>query len=218
MTEARTAPDATLYRLSLYHCYLGELLRVGAPDRITSRQLAEELNIKEETVRRDISFVGEIGRPGAGYDPVVMYSEFTKFLGLSEEYPIAEIGTAKMLEALQVVFPPDHYGVRPVALFSELPEDAGLELGGLTLQHLTDIARIDASLGISVALVACSPGWVQITLDLLAAANVTGVLLLTPIIRLRRPEGMNITQLRMPCDLKSLACRCQVPLGTVGTM
>jgi hypothetical protein len=43
-------------------------------------------------------------------------------------------------------------------------------------------------------------------------------LLLTPIIRIRRPEGMNVTQLRMPCDLKSLACRCRVPVGTVGTM
>jgi len=57
---------------------------------------------------------------------------------------------------------------------------------------------------------------VQITLDLLAGAGVSGVLLLTPIIRLRKPEGMNVTQLRMPCDLKSLACRCQIPAGTVG--
>ena len=218
MPDGRNAPDATLYRLSLYHCYLGELIRVGAPERITSRHLAEELNVKEETVRRDISFVGDIGRPGAGYEPVVLYSEFTKFLGLSEEYPIAKIGTAKMIEALQIVFPADRYGVKPVAYFSELPEDAGTEVGGITVQHLTDIPRLDPELGVSVALIACSPGWVQISLDLLASAGVTGALLLTPVIRVRKPEGMNMTQLRMPCDLKSLACRCQVPLGTVGSM
>ncbi|MHB1340764.1 MAG: winged-helix domain-containing protein [Coriobacteriia bacterium] len=218
MTDGRNAPDATLYRLSLYHCYLGELLRVGAPDRITSRQLADELNIKEETVRRDISFVGDIGRPGAGYEPDILYREFTDFLGLSEEYPIAMIGTARMLDALQVVFPSERYGVRPVALFSELPEDAGEVVGGLSVQHLTEVTRLDPDLGVSVALVACSPGWVQITLDLLMSAGVTGVLLLTPIIRVRKPEGMTVTQLRMPCDIKSLACRCQVPAGTVGTI
>jgi redox-sensing transcriptional repressor len=218
MSDPRTAPDATLYRLSLYHCYLGELIRVGAPERITSRQLAEELNIKEETVRRDISFVGDIGRPGAGYDPIVLYSEFTKFLGLSEEYPIIKVGTTKMLEALQVVFPAERYGIKPVAYYSELPEDSGTEVGGVEVKHLTDIPRLDAGLGVSVALVTCSPGWVQITLDLLSGAGVNGVLLLTPIIRVRRPEGMNVTQLRMPCDLKSLACRCRVPVGTVGTM
>lgn len=218
MSDGRHAPDATLYRLSLYHCYLGELLRVGAPDRITSRQLADELNIKEETVRRDISFVGDIGRPGAGYEPAVLYREFTDFLGLSEEYPIAMIGTARMLDALQIVFPSERYGVKPVALYSELPEDAGEVVAGLTVQHLTDVTRLDPDLRVSVALVACSPGWVQITLDLLMSAGVTGVLLLTPIIRVRKPEGMTVTQLRMPCDIKSLACRCQVPAGTVGTL
>ncbi|MDZ4167519.1 MAG: winged-helix domain-containing protein [Coriobacteriia bacterium] len=218
MPDGRNAPDATLYRLSLYHCYLGELIRVGAPARITSRHLAAELGIKEETIRRDISFVGDIGRPGAGYEPAVLFSEFTKYLGLSDEYPIVKIGTAKMLEALQVVFPADRYGVKPVAYYSELPEDSGVMVGEIEVKHLTEIPQIDPALGVSVALVACSPGWVQIALDLLASGGVSGALLLTPVIRIRRPEGMNVTQLRMPCDLKSLACRCQVPVGTVGTM
>ncbi len=213
MPDGRNAPDATLYRLSLYHCYLGELLRVGAPERITSSELARELGIKEETVRRDISFVGEIGRPGAGYKPEDLYREFTRYLGLEEQYPIAMVGTARMLEALQVVFPSERYGVKPVALFSELPEDAGVQVGDLTVQHLTELAKLDRDLGVTVALVACSPGWVQVTLDLLANAGVTGVLLITPAIHIRKPEGMQIHQVRMPCDIKSLACKCQVPVG-----
>jgi redox-sensing transcriptional repressor len=216
VSDPRNAPDATLYRLSLYHCYLGELLRVGAPDRITSRQLAEELSIKEETVRRDVSFVGDIGRPGAGYDPTVLFSELTTFLGLSDEYPIVMVGTARMLEALRVVFPSERYGVKPVALFSELPEDAGQVVGGLEVRHLTELARLDSELGVTVGLIACSPGWIQISLDLLSAAGITGALLLTPIIRINKPEGMTINQVRMPCDIKSLACKCQAAVGGVG--
>jgi redox-sensing transcriptional repressor len=211
MTEARNAPDATVYRLSLYHCYLGELLRVGAPDRITSRQLAEQLNIKEETVRRDISFVGDIGRPGSGYDPETLFEAFTGFLGLSDEYPIAKVGTAQMLEALDVVFPPNRYGVKPVAYYSELPDDVGKTVGDIEVHHLTDIPKLDPELGVSVALVACSPGWVQITLDLLASAGISGVLLLTPSVKVNAPEGLELTHVRMPCDIKSLACRCRIP-------
>lgn len=211
MADANRVPEATVYRLSLYHCYLGELLRVGAPDRITSRQLAEQLNIKEETVRRDVSFVGDIGRPGSGYDPEVLYDAFTEFLGLSEEYPIAKVGTAQMLEALEVVFPPNRYGVKPMAYFSELPDDIGTEIGGITVGHLTDIPNLDPGLGITVALLACSPGWVQISLDLLAQAGVTGVLLLTPSVKVDVPEGMTLTHIRMPCDIKSLACKCSIP-------
>lgn len=215
MAESRNAPDATLYRLSLYHCYLGELLRVGAPGRITSRELAEELGIKEETVRRDISFVGDIGRPGAGYEPEVLFDEFTAFLGLSDEYPILKIGTTAMLEALEVVFPPDRFGVKPVAYYSELPEDAGTVIHDIEVQHVTELPKLDPALGVDVALVACSPSWVQIVLDLLGQAGIRGVLLLTPAVKVDRPEGMVVNQIRMPCDIKSLACKCQVPTGAV---
>jgi redox-sensing transcriptional repressor len=216
MSDGQSTPDATLYRLSLYHCFLSELLRVGAPKRITSRQLADELSLKEETVRRDISFVGDIGRPGAGYEPAVLLGRLAGFLGLVDEYPIVMIGTARMLEALHVVFPCERYGVKPAGLFSEIPEDAGQVVDALTVQHVTDITRIDPEAGIKVALVACSPGWVQVAIDLLAGAGITGVLLITPIIKVRRPEGMTITQLRMPCDLKSLACKCSAQPGAVG--
>ncbi|MDO9556449.1 MAG: winged-helix domain-containing protein [Coriobacteriia bacterium] len=217
MSDRRIAPDATLYRLSLYHCYLGELLRTGAPGRITSREIAEELGIKEETVRRDISFVGDIGRPGAGYEPDVLFREFTVFLGLSAEYPIIKIGSAAMLAALEVVFPPDHYGVKPFAYYSELLEDVGKVVGGIEVHHITELPKLDPALGIDVALVACSPAWVQVTLDLLDHAGVRGVLLLTSAVRINRHEDMFISQVRMPCDIKSLACKCHARVGAVGS-
>jgi len=212
MADMDKVPDASLYRLSLYHCYLGELLRTGATGRITSRQLSSELGIKEETVRRDMSFMGGVGRPGAGYDTTELLASLTKFLGLSDAYPIVKVGTVQMLEALHVVFPAHSYGVEPVAYFSELPEDEGLTVDGIEVKHVTELPSIDPALGVTVALVACSPGWVQVIIDLLHQAGITGVLLLTPALRIDRPEGMQISHVRMPCDIKSLACRCQVPV------
>lgn len=207
-------PDPTLQRLSLYHCYLTELQRVAAPIEITSRALAEELELTEETVRRDLSFVGTFGKPGAGYDLEALMDALTAYLGLTPgPYPILMVGTAGMLGAMRTVFPAEIFGVKPAAYFSELPDDAGKAIDDITVRHLSDIPRIDPALGINVALVACSPSWAQVTLDLLGQAGITGVLLLTPIIKLHVPDGMNITKLRMPCDIKSLACRCQVPIG-----
>lgn len=201
-----------MYRLSLYHCYLGELIRKGDSGRITSRMLAEELSIKEETVRRDMSFIGTVGRPGAGYEIPSLFSAITDFLGLSAEYPIIKVGSAQMLSALHVVFPAHSYGVRPVAYYSELPDDVGRVVDDITIQHLTELPKMDRSRGVDVALVACSPGWVQVTIDLLAEAGISGVLLLTPAIKVNKPEGMQINHVRMPCDIKSLACRCQLPV------
>lgn len=205
-------PESTVYRLSLYHCYLNELVRLGRTGEITSRVLAESLGLKEETVRRDMSFVGSLGRPGAGYDPALVLDRLTEFLGLSAEYPIVMVGTADMLHALELVFPADLYGFKTAACFSELHEDAGRRIGDVEVAHLSDIPRLDQSLGIEIALVATSPGWAQVAVDLLAQAKVTGVLLMTPIITLHAPEGMNIRKLRLPCDLKTLACHCRVPI------
>ncbi len=213
MSHASNVPQASLYRLALYHCYLGELLRTGAVGRITSRELSAELGTKEETIRRDMSFMGGVGRPGAGYDKAELFASLTKFLGLTDHYPIIKVGTVQMLEALQVVFPAHSYGVEPVAYFSEIPEDAGKIIDGIEVRHVTELSSFNRSLGVTVALVACSPGWVQVIIDLLDQAGITGVLLLTPAIMLDRPDHMQITHVRMPCDIKSLACRCHVPVA-----
>ncbi len=213
MGTASNISDASVYRLSLYHCYLGEALRTGSQGRITSRMIASELGVKEETVRRDISFIGGVGRPGAGYDSMVLFTALTDFLGLSDEYPILKVGSKQMLEALKVVFPAESYGVKPVAYYSEMPEDVGQVIDGIQIKHVTELPSIDPTLGVTVALVACSPGWVQMTIDLLHKAGITGALLLTPSIKLKKPEGMDIHHVRMPCDIKSLACKCSLPVG-----
>ncbi len=187
------------------------MVRVGDIEKITSRELSEQLGIKEETVRRDLSFVGASGRPGSGYDVVTLFGAIQTFLGLKDSYPIIRIGSAQMLESLAVVFPPDAYGVKPVAYYSELPEDTGKVIDGIEVKHLTDLPQLDPELGVSVAMVACSRSWVSITLELLEKAGIEGVLLLTPQMRLDKPEGMKIIHVRMPCDVKSLACQCQTP-------
>jgi len=210
MAAPTKVSDATIYRLSLYHCYVGEMLRTGHSDKILSRQLASELSIKEESVRRDLSFIGGVGRPGSGYDSRVLFKALQDFLGLSDEYPIVRVGSAQMLEALDVVFPPHSFGVKPVAYYSEVRSDVGKLVHGIEIRHITEIPALNRELGVDVALVACSPELVSDTLVMLASAGVMGVLLLTPAIKLDKPEGMTLTHVRMPCDIKSLACQCRI--------
>lgn len=209
----RSLPDATAYRLSLMHCYLGEIVHAEPDTKITSKVLAEALDLREETVRRDISFVGSVGRPGAGYRAQDLFQAIQVFLGLEDQYPVIRVGSAEMLRALQVVFPAQAYGVKPVAYFSEHPEDVGVVIDGVSIQHVSDIPELDRSLNVDVALIACSPSWVQLLVDQCHKAGLTGILLLTPALTLNKPKGMNISQIRMPCDIKSLACRCKPQPG-----
>ena len=190
---------------------MGELIRSSDLGRLTSHQMAEELGLSEETVRRDLSYVDVEGRPGAGYDPALLYDALEAYLGISACFPFLVVGARSMLEALTVVFPADEFGLKPVAYFSECPEDAGVSVDGLIVRDLGEIAGLDHALGVTVALVACEPDSVARTLDLLHGAGVHSVLMLTPTLRPRHPAGMNVTYFRIPCALKALASAASEP-------
>jgi redox-sensing transcriptional repressor len=205
MSDRTNAPQASVLRLSRYHCLIGELLRDEEAGRITSRFMAEQLGVAEETVRRDLSYVEAEGRPGAGYDPSTLYDSLEAYLGLTADYPFVAIGSAAMLDALAVIFPAEEFGLHMVAAFSEREEDAGTLVRGIQVRPLAELAAAVLPVPVSVVLVACEPSAVPGALEAAHAAGIDAALMLTPVLRPRHPEGMQVTYFRIPCSLKSLA-------------
>jgi redox-sensing transcriptional repressor len=205
MSEQARASQTAMLRMSRYHCFLGEVAGARQLGRITSREIAAELGLSEETVRHDLKYVDIEGRPGAGYDLEELLAALTEYLDLSAGHPFIAIGNADMLRGLAVTFPASSFALRLVAYFSERPQDVGETVGDLVIQPLSSVADSDAREGATLALLACAPDAVQSALDVLHAAEVDSVLMLTPVLRPKHPDGMNVTYFRMPCALKTLA-------------
>jgi len=205
MDEHERAPQTVVLRLSRYHCFLGEIAGARSSSRVTSREIAHELGLSEETVRHDLKYVGSEGRPGAGYDMTELRDALQEYLDLSTDHPFIVVGNADILRGLAITFPAQGFGLRPVAYFSERAEDAGISVGGIEVMPLATLGDTDSLRGASLALVGCAPEAVDMVLESLRAAGITGVLMLTPVLRPEHPEGMNITYFRMPCALKALA-------------
>jgi len=178
---------------------------VRSSKRVTSRELADELGLSEETVRHDLKVIDIEGRPGAGYDLGDLYEALQTYLELSDSHPFAAVGNADVLRGLTVTFPAENFGMKPGAYYSDRAEDIGQVVDGIEIEDIADAAESLRAAGISVAVVACSPEAVDSVLDKLAEGGVGGVLMLTPALRPRHPEGMNVTYFRIPCALKSLA-------------
>jgi NADH/NAD ratio-sensing transcriptional regulator Rex len=204
MAEPTKAPDATVLRLSRYHCFIGQELRAGRTGRIRSREMAAELGVSEETVRRDLSYAHVEGRPGAGYELTLLLDALEGFLDLSERHPFVTVANEEMLQNLTLMFPAETFGLRPVGYFSARPEDAGSRVEGIEIHSLSDLPDLAPDLGATIALVACEPDHVDDALGALKSACINGVLMLTPVLRPNHPEGMNVTYFRIPCALKSL--------------
>lgn len=214
MSSPLTTPEASMQRLSRYHCFVGQLLESDDAKRVTSRTMSEQLGMSEETVRRDLSFIGAEGRPGAGYDPAVLHRALGEFLGLSAHHPFVAVGSREMLQGLSMIFPAESFGLRPVAYYSVGREDVGSSVGGIEIRHLSEVSELDRSLGATIALVACDPSMVSETLESLDAAGVHAALMLTPMLRPLHPEGMNVTYFRIPCAMKSLAGSIKQPASS----
>jgi NADH/NAD ratio-sensing transcriptional regulator Rex len=185
--------------------------------RLTSHEIADELGVAEETVRRDLSYVEAEGRPGAGYDPSTLYDALEVYLGLSSEYPFIAIGSAAMLESLTRIFPAEEFGMRMVACFSEREADAGLVVSGIEVRPLSELSGANGCALASVVLIACEPGAVAGTLDAAHAAGIDAALMLTPVLRPHHPEGMQVTYFRIPCSLKALAASASRKPGCCGS-
>jgi len=196
-----------MLRLSRYHCFLGQMLESPSLRPVTSRAIAEELGLSEETVRHDLRYVPIEGRPGSGYDAAALYEALQEYLDLSAGHPFLAVGNADILRGLTVTFPAAGFGMRPVGYLSDRLEDAGIEVSGITISPMADAAGLVEQFDVSLALVACAPEAVDTVLESLAAAGITGVLMLTPVLSPHHPTDMNVTYFRMPCALKSLAAQ-----------
>ena len=77
----KNVPKATLQRYPIYLKALRKLANSGV-ERILSKELSEYVNIESTTIRRDFSFLGNLGKQGYGYDVKNLIDIFSKELGL----------------------------------------------------------------------------------------------------------------------------------------
>jgi len=211
MAEPAHASDTALLRLSRYHCLLGEMLGSRQSRPVTSHEIAQELGVSEETVRHDFKNVSIEGRPGAGYDMAALHQALQEYLDLQASHPFIAVGGADILRGLAAIFPAEKFGMRPVGYFSERAEDVGEAVHSIKIEPFGDLAERVRTTCASLALVACESSSVDDVLAELADAGITGVLMLTPVIRPKHPDNMKVTYFRIPCALKSLAAATESP-------
>lgn len=95
----KDVPKATLERYPLYLKALRKLKSDGI-DRIMSNELGKTLAIKATTIRRDFSFLGQLGKQGYGYDVEALINIFNDELGITYDEKIILIGAGNLGKAL----------------------------------------------------------------------------------------------------------------------
>jgi redox-sensing transcriptional repressor len=181
-------PDVVIRRLPLYARSLRYLLDEGKTS-VSSQELGERINVTAAQIRKDLSYFGEFGKQGIGYDVEKLLAQIEDILGLTEEWPVALIGIGHLGEAIARYEGFRQQGIRIAALFDNSPEKIGHEVNGMRVLPFEQIADSIGEQGIQMAIIAVPAGHAQEVADQLVVAGVRAILNYAPTV-IQVPEGV----------------------------
>ncbi len=168
MTE-RKVPKATLQRYPVYLKALRKLRSDGVT-RIMSRELADYVSIESTTIRRDFSFLGNLGKQGYGYNVDDLIEIFSDHLGVNFDEKIILIGAGNLGKALMNYNNWNHVVGEIVCAFDLAPEKVtGAPVPVYALSELPQ--RIPSGCRIAIL---CISQDVQNTVDYLIENGIRG--------------------------------------------
>ena len=205
MKKESKIPEASIERIALYARPLEKLLE-SRSFVISSEKLAQLCKVNPAQVRKDLSYFGEFGVRGIGYDVTDLLHAITKILGSDREWRLALFGVGNMGQALIRHAEFLKRGYRFVAAFDHSNEKVGKTLAptSLVIQPMSMLGPLTVSLEIEVGLIATPPSKAQNTADRLVEAGVKAILNFSPI-QLRQPANILVENVDFTVSLDNLA-------------
>jgi redox-sensing transcriptional repressor len=171
-------PQPTIERLSAFlQCVRG--LRDEGRQTASSAEIARRTGTGAAQLRRDLSYFGEFGTPGLGYDLAALETQLARIMGLDVERDVLLMGAGNLGRALSSYAGFGRRGFRIVAAFDSDESKVGT-MGHIPVFHLTELSRRNTELGAQVGIVAVPVGSAQEAVDALVAAGVKAILNFAP--------------------------------------
>ena len=92
-------PRKTVYRLSLYYRAL-QRLRANKIETVSSAALAKAAGVKPTQLRKDLTYFGQFGTRGLGYNVEALSARLTEALGTTQLQPVILVGAGHLGSAL----------------------------------------------------------------------------------------------------------------------
>ncbi len=130
-------------RMPRYLRRLDELSERGV-ERVSSKELGEQLGLTPSQIRQDFSCFGEFGQQGYGYNVRALREQIAKVLGMDRDFQAILIGVGNIGHALMDNFCFSDWGFHLAAAFDIKPKLIGRELQDVkiyAMEELSDYIR-----------------------------------------------------------------------------
>ena len=196
-------PDATIQRLPLYLEKLKLLQAIGVED-VSSRQLAESLDIKASQLRHDFHYFGGFSRPGRPYQVAKLVPALETIIGIAVPVPTAIVGAGHLGQALANYQNLDLQGFPVRGIFDVNPRLIGLDFRGTVVQDMDEMEEVIKREKIKIAILTVPSVHAQAVGDRLVAAGIVGIFNFAPT-DLKVPDTVAVRNERLAVGIMSLS-------------
>ena len=165
MIDKNSVPAVTVPRLALYLRKLRELQSQGVA-RISSKELAQTIDLNAAQIRKDFSYFGEFGTRGVGYEVDRLVEEIKRCLGLERTWNVIIVGAGSLGTALARYRGFAEQGFRLIAMFDASPKKVGVGFGdGRTVRDVAELERFCRGENVDIAIVTVPAHAAQSAID-----------------------------------------------------
>jgi len=201
--RACDVPDATIHRLPLYLEKLKLLQAIGVED-VSSRQLAESLDIKASQLRHDFHYFGGFSRPGRPYRVDKLVPALEQIIGIAEPQPTAIVGAGHLGQALANYQNLELQGFPVHGIFDVNPKLIGLEIRGQPVRDMDELEPVIRERGIRIAILTVPAANAQAVTDRLVRAGIVGIFNFAPT-DLKVPDTVVVRNERLAVGIMALS-------------
>jgi redox-sensing transcriptional repressor len=189
--KRKKVPDEAVRRLPIYLRGLLSLSEQGHKD-ISSKRLADFLGVNHWQIRKDLSYFGDFGTRGIGYDIEKLSKQIKKILKLNVVHKAALVGVGNLGSAVLKYPGFGIFGFHIVAAFDNDPKKIGRRVGNITIEDVSNLKALQQrKIKIGIITVPCEAA--QETFDKLVAAGIKGILSFSPCYKKGRKKVKVIT-------------------------
>ena len=196
-------PTPTLERLTTY---LRCLIDLGADnvETISSAEIERQTGINAAQFRKDLSYFGEFGKPGVGYNVAELEGRIARILQIHKVQPIILVGAGNLGSALMGYPGLKEHKFHIVTAFDIDPNKIGKHLWNIDVQDLRRLGEVNEVLGARIAIVAVPANAAQAVTEKLVDAGVRAILNFAPIL-LRVPRHVVVRNVSFLQELAVLS-------------
>ncbi|MGI6013007.1 MAG: redox-sensing transcriptional repressor Rex [Oscillospiraceae bacterium] len=133
MKRSKVSPNV-IRRLPRYLRYLDELSSRGV-ERISSKELSNQMKLTPSQIRQDFSCFGEFGQQGYGYNIANLRDAISNILGMNRQYSVVLVGVGNLGHAIVGNFNFSKRGFRLLGAFDVSPALVGSAIADTQIFH-----------------------------------------------------------------------------------